>query len=87
MSLNLSSIAARLAMRQILFMLLIAVMGWYAMQAAGDVRNLARALDGADAATATALGHELLKAAEHATNVLFYSICAGCFTEIGRAHV
>ena len=82
MSLNLSSIAARLAMRQIFFMLLIAVMGWFAMQASGDVRNLARALDGADPATATALGHELLKAAEYATNVLFYSISAGCFTVI-----
>ncbi len=76
---NLSSISARLVIRQLLFMLMVAIIGWASLNAATHVRDAAYAMMAADAAAAPAIAREVLAAAEHTVTVSFYGILASIF--------
>ena len=73
-----SSIGARLAMRQIFFMLLVAIIGWSALLSVMELRDLSHALAGADAAGLATLARDMVRVADHAVNVLFYGLIGGC---------
>ena len=80
---NLSSISARLVIRQLLFMLIVAVIGMAALMAATNVRDLANSLNGADVSNAAAILRDLKGSADHAVSIIFYGILGGCFMVIG----
>ena len=73
-----SSIGARLAMRQIFFMLLVAIIGWSALLSVMELRDLSHALAGADAASLATLTRDMVRVADHAVTVLFYGVIGGC---------
>ena len=73
-----SSIGARLAMRQIFFMLVVGTIGWSALMATMELRDLAHALSGADPASSANLMRDMLREADRTVTILFYGLIAGC---------
>ena len=76
---NLSSISARLLLRQLLFMMIVAAIGTMALVSSQQTVELVRAAAGADAANAAGILRELLASSQHTANVLFYGMFGGIF--------
>lgn len=83
MTFNFSSIGARLAIRQILFMLIVGALGWFGLAAAQSVRELAYEIAKADPADIARLVRELMRESDNAVQILRSSVIGGCLVIVG----
>lgn len=77
------SIGGGLVLRQLLFMLLLVVMGIVAYLGALEIRDLAHLVAHADPTQAAKLADELERMADAHANGLLIGICVGCFLIVG----
>lgn len=80
---NLSSISARLLLRQLLFMMLVSAIGIMGLVSAQQTRDLVHAALGADAANQGELLIEALNASHHTVSVIFWGVVGGCIVVMG----